>query len=111
MISTEQINQLVADEYKRASERFGETFNSSHEAYASISEECVKPIDAGRSFEYALGRYRCSLKLSRPINANIINAQKLCLTELQEIAEKAIAEWIQVATMCHKASLTLQGGE
>jgi len=33
------VKQLVDEEYKRASEKYGTTFNSPHEAYAVILEE------------------------------------------------------------------------
>jgi len=104
MISTEQINQLVEDEYKRASEKFGKKFNSSHEAYAVILEEFEEASHESDMFEKGIGQYWNNVKSNDSI-------QKVWLVVTQDCAKKAIAEWIQVAAMCHKASLTLQGNE
>ena len=40
----EAVKALMCEEYERAAERFGESFNSPHEAYAVILEEAQEQM-------------------------------------------------------------------
>lgn len=83
-------------EYNRASKKFGETNNSSHESYAVIKEEFEEAKEKQEDFESLFNRYWTRVK------NNMDEAG--ALSELRSIAEHAAAEWIQVAAMCYKAT-------
>lgn len=84
-------------EYNRATEKFGPANNSNHESYAIILEEFEEAQNEARMFEWNLRSFWDAVR------ANTMT--KCQLQQMQHIAEKAAAEWIQVAAMCYKATV------
>jgi len=83
-------------EYARACEKHGKYNNSPHESYAVILEEYEEAQEEAERFGLALGRFWGAVR-SNSATGGILEA-------MQELAEKAAAEWVQVAAMCLKAS-------
>lgn len=92
-----EVQNLVDKEYSRAAEKFGVANNSNHESYAIILEEYEEAQNEGHMFEYNLRAFWDGVRANTP--------SKCQLQQMQRIAEKAAAEWIQVAAMCYKAQL------
>lgn len=92
-----EIEQTVLNEYERSTEKFGAANNSPHESYAIILEEYEEAKSESNMFEINLRGFWNSVKANTHTNC--------CLQEMQDIAEKAAAEWVQVAAMCFKAQL------
>jgi hypothetical protein len=96
----ELLNEVQASvfmEYGRASEKFGKANNSPHESYAVILEEFEEAKNEVNMFEYNLRSFWNAIKA--------YTATKCQLQQMRAIAEKAAAEWIQVAAMCYKATI------
>jgi hypothetical protein len=91
-----EIKQAERQEYIRASEKFGKANNSDHESYAVILEEFQEAQEASNSFDVELSIFWDEIKKNLP------NTKRV-LYEMQKYAEKAAAEWVQVAAMCYKA--------
>lgn len=97
-ILSKAVGDLVQQEYALASEQHGPRFHSLHEAYAVMKEELE---EAEHEFDIAKDkldedfwrgvRFDSELKCEK--NAQLI----------QERAEKAAAEMIQLAAMAYKA--------
>lgn len=91
----EAVKVLMHEEYERAAERFGEKFNSPHEAYAVLKEE----------MEEAQSEMRCILGQMEAywirIKENMITDGSLEVIE--ERALNAACELIQVAAIAYKA--------
>ena len=90
-----EVKAAVQAEYNRAAEVNGATFHSQHEAYAIILEEVEEAEHEARKAMERLTRYWLSIKANGESNRE--------LPYIQQRAERAAAEWIQVAAMCHKA--------
>lgn len=91
----EAVKVLMHEEYERAAERFGEKFNSPHEAYAVIKEEVE---EAQKEMRYTLGQtevYWIRIKENRITDGT--------LEVIEERALNAACELIQVAAMAYKA--------
>ena len=89
------VKPLVLDEYKRASEQFGATHNSSHEACAVTFEEVIE-------CDNALNDVKNDLHI---VWSNTM-ANKPSLREWNKLKEDAInlaCEAIQVAAMAYKS--------
>ena len=91
----EAVKGLVREEYERAAERFGEKFNSLHEAYAVILEEEEK---AQNEMRYILGQIEA---FWIRIKENMIMDGSLEVIE--KTALNAACECIQIAAMAYKA--------
>lgn len=90
------VQASVMMEYGRAKEKFGPANNSNHESYAVILEEFEEAQREARMFEINLRSFW---------NGVMANTMTKCqLDQMRDIAEKAAAEWIQVAAMCYKAT-------
>lgn len=88
-------------EYERAADKFGNQNNSPHESYAVILEEYEEALAEAQSFEKNLRGFWNGVKANTSTNCQ--------LQQMQRIAEKAAAEWIQVAAMCYKAGIKKEG--
>ena len=89
------VEPLVLDEYKRATEQFGATHNSSHEACAVTFEEVIECDNALND-----------VKNDRHIVWGNTMANELSLSEWNKLKEDAInlaCEAIQVAAMAYKS--------
>ena len=94
------VQKLRDEELKRASEKFGKTNNSDHESYAVIKEEFDESQEEVDKFEDAFDAYWEAVKLGdKP-------TMSATLVDMQNRAELAAAEMIQVAAMCQKAIYT-----
>ncbi len=91
-----EVQASVFMEYERAKKKFGPANNSPHESYAVILEELEEAKSESTSFDCCLRLYWGDVRADRPAKCN--------LQQMQRIAEKAAAEWIQVAAMCYKAT-------
>lgn len=98
----EQIKSAVMDEYKRAGEKFGAFNNSPHESYAVILEEYEEARSSSVDFGVSLVKYWEDVK------CNNVQANSRLLG-MKQYAEQAAAEWVQVAAMCHKATVSKEG--
>lgn len=96
----EQVQKLTTAEYRRAAQKFGRANNSPHESYAVILEEYEEAIEEGKLFGWHMRCYWDAIKTNKKTKAR--------LKHLQSIAEKAAAEWVQVAAMCYKAQQNKQ---
>jgi len=95
LLSEVQASEFM--EYGRAKAKFGAANNSPHESYAVILEEYEEAQGKANMFEIYMRIYW---------NAVRANTMTTCqLQQMQRIAEKAAAEWIQVAAMCYKATV------
>ena len=91
----EAVKVLMHEEYERAAERFGEKFNSPHEAYAVLKEEME---EAQKEMRYTLGQtevYWIRIKENRITDGT--------LEVIEERALNAACELIQVAAIAYKA--------
>ena len=91
----EAVKVLMHEEYERAAGRFGEKFNSPHEAYAVIKEEVE---EAQKEMRYTLGQtevYWIRIKENRMTDGT--------LEVIEERALNAACELIRVAAMAYKA--------
>lgn len=91
----EAVKGLVREEYERAAKKFGEKFNSPHEAYAVLKEEME---EAQKEMRYTLGQtevYWIRIKENRITDGT--------LEVIEERALNAACELIRVAAMAYKA--------
>lgn len=98
-----EVQASVFTEYGRAADKFGPANNGPHESYAVILEAYDEALSEGRSFEWCLRSFWGAVKANTATNCQ--------LQQMRSIAEKAAAEWIQVAAMCYKATRSRQAGE
>ncbi len=94
------VQAAAAAEYNRAANKFGPKNNSPHESFGVIKEEYDEAKDEAYKFKQAFWAYWDSVK------SNDHKRSKNLLAEMKQYAEKAAAEWIQVAAMCRKALLS-----
>lgn len=93
----EAVRALMREEYERAAERFGESFNSPHEAYAVILEEAQ---EAGLE----LMDLKCAIDLFwESVKKDDTEFQKEALKDIEKDALNAACECIQIAAMAYKA--------
>lgn len=90
-----EVKAAVQAEYARAAEVNGATFHDTHQAYAVILEEVEEAEHEIQMGMERLSRYWQTIKANGESNRE--------LPYIQQRAERAAAEWIQVAAMCHKA--------
>ena len=90
-----EVKASVLMEYQRAAEKFGPANNSPHESYAVILEEYEEALAEKGVFEWNLRSFWSAVMANTASNCQ--------LQQMQSIAEKAAAEWVQVAAMCYKA--------
>ena len=91
------VERLVKEEYDRASKQHGERFNSPHEAYAVMLEELE---EAEHEYENA----RDFLKeIWYQTKKDDLMSCIVLAKDIQQFAENAAAEMIQLAAMAHKA--------
>ena len=101
----EQVNELVTDEYHRASYKFGATNNSDHESYAVLLEEVQEADQEFKLVETQLEKFWLLVK------SNDSDMSKYSrLMELERRAVLAACEIIQVAAMARKAAITVECG-
>lgn len=93
----EAVKGLVRKEYERAAERFGESFNSPHEAYAVILEEAQEAGLELMDLKYAIDLFWESVK------KDDTEFQKEALKDIEKYALNAACECIQIAAMAYKA--------
>ena len=87
-------------EYKRAAEKFGAANNSNHESYAIILEEFDEALAECEDVKLQLEGLWEAIKANKP--QETINR----IAQLVRVrAERAAAEFIQVAAMCYKATV------
>ena len=97
-----EVRASVSVEYARAADKFGVANNSSHESYAVILEEFDEAQGQAEGFADEFKRYWAAVKCNDADTAEM-------LSFMQDCAEHAAAEWIQVAAMCHKAMQKKEG--
>jgi hypothetical protein len=95
-----QVQAAVFGEYCRAAEKFGKTNNSPHESFAILFEEFQEAQEQSEMFGRLFDKYWQSVRKNVPTEE-----QNMILSNLKEIAERATAEWVQVAAMCYKATV------
>lgn len=92
----EAVRALMREEYERAAERFGESFNSPHEAYAVILEEAQEAGLELMDLKYAIDLFWESVKKDDTEHQD-------SLRNIEKCALNAAYECIQVAAMAYKA--------
>ena len=92
------VKELVREEYARASVVNGETLHSNHESYAVILEELEEAEHEDKIFRNTLNVFWEMVKHDE-------SAYTAVLEQMERVAVRAAAEWIQVAGVCHKAGL------
>lgn len=88
------VEALMHEEYERAAVKFGERFNSSHEAYAVILEEVEEAGDEFDCIRGYLAEYWDCVKN---------NEDGGWPDAIETAAIQAAAECIQIAAMAYKA--------
>lgn len=96
-----QVQASVFGEYCRAAEKFGKTNNSPHESFAILFEEFQEAQEQSEAFGKLFDKYWQAVRKNIPLQE-----QDMILLHLKAIAERAAAEWVQVAAMCFKATKT-----
>ncbi len=95
------IEKLVWEEYDRATEKFGVTFNGPHEAYAVMLEEYQEARDALDDGELLLmATYWESVKKNDTTREQLANIAVAAL--------HTAAECVQLAAMAHKAIISME---
>ena len=92
------VQRLVKEEYDRASEQHGDRFNSPHEAYAVMLEELEEA-----EHEYFSARGFLKDSFWDKTKNDGLQQCRLYAKDIQQHAENAAAEMIQLAAMAHKA--------
>ncbi len=95
------IHTAVINERQRADMASGRVNASEHESYALILEEFEEASEEESAFYNLLAEYFTQIRRDT-IKTNINRK----LSEMQEHAERAAAEYVQVAAMCSKAQRT-----
>lgn len=98
-----EVQTSAALEYSRSVKKFGEANNSPHESYAVILEEFEESETERQYFKNMIEGYWEKVKRN-------METENM-LGEMMLIAERAAAEWIQVAAMCFKATKEPGGTE
>ena len=93
----DDMRSAVLAEYERACEEHGERNASDHESFAVILEEYDEATDESADFKKILKEFWNDVKGN--------DATAWQLDQLKDKAIMAAAEWVQVAAMCHKASV------
>ncbi len=99
------IKEEVTAEQERAREIYGEINHSDHESYAVILEEFDEADRERRMFALDLEAFWMRCKTGH--NDENSKDKKVVLATLSERAVRAACEWVQVAAMCQKATMTL----
>ena len=94
-----QVQAAVLGEYSRAAEKFGKANNSPHESFAIIFEELQEAQEQAEAFGKLFDKYWQAVRKNLPVQE-----QDMILLHLRAMAENAVAEWVQVAAMCYKAT-------
>ncbi|MCL1844431.1 MAG: hypothetical protein FWF77_00815 [Defluviitaleaceae bacterium] len=102
MKAIEYVKQEVRREYDRAAAKFGAANNSPYESYAVILEEYEEAQEQIAKFAADFEIYWQRVK------QNLTAEQYARLKCMQERAENAAAELIQVAAMCFKARIPFE---
>jgi hypothetical protein len=93
-----EIRESEKREYDRAAKKYGKANNSAHESYAVIREEYEEAKEEEDKFELYFDMFWHNVK------SNSCDL-KMFIDDMREHAERAAAEWVQVAAMCYKATL------
>lgn len=96
------VSKEVDEELVRAREFHNPVFASNHEAYAVIKEELEEAECEHAHFKTLVSEFWTAVKCD-----DDALSQELLL-EMWQIAERAAAEWIQVAAMCRKAMASVR---
>ena len=99
------IKEEAEAERDRAKEIYGEVNHSDHESYAVILEEFDEADRERRMFALDLEAFWMHCKTDH--DDNNPKDKREVLATLFERAIRASCEWVQVAAMCKKASVTL----
>jgi len=91
-----EVKEVEDEELSRATDDYGYFYNH-HERYATILEEFEEATDNGKEFKKLFKEYWTSVK------QNDVNDEQL--DNLEELALKAAAEWIQVAVSCRRTDV------
>jgi len=94
-----QVQAAIFGEYSRAAAKFGKANNSPHESFAIIFEELQEAQEQAEAFGKLFDKYWQAVRKNMPTQE-----QDMILLHLRSMAEHAVAEWIQVAAMCYKAT-------
>ena len=100
------IQEEVTKEQNRAKEIYGEINHSDHESYAVILEEFDEADRERRMFALDLEAFWMHCKTDHGDVSP--NDKREILATLSERAIRAACEWVQVAAMCKKATVTLE---
>lgn len=95
----------VTNEQSRAKEIYGEINHSDHESYAVILEEFDEADRERRMFALDLEAFWMHCKTDH--NDENSKDKREILATLSDRAIRAACEWVQVAAMCKKATVTL----
>lgn len=93
----DRIKQAVEEEYARATLKHGPLHASAHEAYAVMLEEFEEAAAEAETLKYGLSG------LWNATKSNVELAQRTRLSDILDTAERAAAEYVQVAAMARKA--------
>jgi hypothetical protein len=92
----QSIIEAEDEELARASEKFGRCNNSHHESYGVILEEKQEAEEMAFEFDKLFS------DLWDGVKRNDVNPETL--KAMETAAQRAAAEWVQVAAMCRKAT-------
>lgn len=98
---------LKEEEYTRASQEFGATNHSDHEGFALMFEEIQEAMEEVKNTDQRLLQFWGMVKQKDAPNAS----KQEVLNSIENSAILAACEFIQVATMAHKANKTIEDRE
>ena len=99
----DSVEILVEEEYDRAADKFGPVNHSDHESFAIILEECE---EADFEFDNFSSELKLFWSMVKDKDASAKDKLRV-LSKMQDYAELAACELIQICAMCAKARRTI----
>ena len=101
--ATESIDKAVAYELQKIVKEYGVSYNSTHEAYAVLKEECEEAQEALSYLFYHLNNIWTGVKEN--------NIAHIDIEQCKQFAYALAEEAVQCAAVCMRFEKTVKGGK